>query len=951
MQRALARMNDPAAELDTDGRLVYLNAAAERLFTELFGEAAPLGARVPELRADGTRSPIARAVHRALTAQRTVTASEPLSGDRAAELRVHGSDDGCTLLGTIRGLHPAGSVARHAEILDSIREVFVTYDTAWRVTYVNARIDPYLAGLGLTRADLLGRKIWQALPFLADTPVHRAAERAMFERRDTEVELQYPGFDRWFAVRISPTVDGAVSYSRDITERKGAEDEIRRLNHDLERRIAEFETLLEVIPIGIAVALDPSASDIRVNPAFSELVGIPPGSNASATSTEPARQAQRIFQDRRELTATELPMLRAAQGELVEGDEIDVLRADGRHVTLLCYAAPLFDQPGRVRGAVGAFVDVTERRRQEQTERALANASVALNSSLDYALTLATVARMAVPGLADYCLVDLLDDAGQMQRVEFAHADLAKQAALRAASLRNTPDPAWEGHPISAALRSGDATFIPDMTDADLAAFARDPEHLSYLRALAPRSLISVPLIAHSRTLGALTFCHAESGRRYTTSDLALARDLAGRAALAVVNARLYRAAQSELSQRAQAEADLRKWAHIFEHAGWGVIILGADGVTLEAVNPAFARMHGHSADDLAGAALTRLLTDQSRADLPAHTAAAADHGRHGFEAAHVGRDGREFPVLVDLVAIRADDGRFLYYAGNVQDLTERRRGEEQVRQAQKMEAVGRLAGGVAHDFNNMLMIIIGFADFLSHAFDADDPRRLDAEEIRKAAERAAGLTRQLLAFGRQQLVKPQAVDLNAVIRDMELMLRPLLGEAIALTSALAATGIVRADRGQLEQVVMNLALNARDAMAGGGRLSIETRDVVLDEDQAYRQFGLDVAGGEYVRLVVRDTGGGMDAVTRARIFEPFFTTKPPAENSGLGLAVVYGIVSQSGGYIWVESQLLQGTSFTIWLPSVTGDADAAPVAAQTARGGSERVLVVEDEESVRTLA
>nr|MBA2627435.1 response regulator [Gemmatimonadales bacterium] len=590
--------------------------------------------------------------------------------------------------------------------------------------------------------------------------------------------------------------------------------------------------------------------------------------------------------------------------------------------------------------------------RQEQTERALADASVALNSSLDYAQTLATVARMAVPRLADYCLVDLTDENGAVQRVEFAHFDSAKQAALRPTALRSAPDPDWEAHPIAQALRTGEPTFIPEMTDEQLAAVGRDSEHLAYLRALAPRSLISVPLIAHGRTLGALTFCCAESGRRYTLSDLALARDLAGRAALAVVNARLYRAAQSEIVQRAQAEADLRKWAHIFEHAGWGVIILSADGQTLEAVNPAFARMHGYTAEELSGAALSPLLSDAARRELGPHTLAAKANERHVFEAMHTDRDGREFPVLVDMVAIRRDDGEFLYYAANVQDLTERRRGEEQVRQAQKMEAVGRLAGGVAHDFNNMLMIIIGFADFLSQALDASDPRRRDADEIRKAADRAAGLTRQLLAFGRQQLVQPQVIDLNAVVRDMELMLRPLLGEAIDLATRLDAASAVRADRGQLEQVVMNLALNARDAMAdGGGRLTIETRDVTVASDQAYRQFGIDMAGGDYVRMVVRDTGRGMDAATRARIFEPFFTTKPPAQNSGLGLAVVYGIVTQSGGHVWVESRLQQGTSFTIWLPRIADAVETEPAPVAPGRGGSERVLLVEDEVAVRVLA
>jgi two-component system, cell cycle sensor histidine kinase and response regulator CckA len=273
------------------------------------------------------------------------------------------------------------------------------------------------------------------------------------------------------------------------------------------------------------------------------------------------------------------------------------------------------------------------------------------------------------------------------------------------------------------------------------------------------------------------------------------------------------------------------------------------------------------------------------------------------------------------------------------------------VRQAQKMEAVGRLAGGVAHDFNNMMMIIIGFSDFLCHAIEEEDPRRRDAEEIRKAAERAAGLTRQLLAFGRQQLVHPERVDLNSVVRDMELMLRPLLGEDIELAASLPPAGAVLADRGQLEQVIMNLALNARDAMAGGGRLVVETQSVELGEGEAYRQLGLEIPAGRYVRLIVRDSGQGMDPATKGRIFEPFFSTKPPAQNTGLGLSVVYGIVSQSGGHLSVESALGQGTTFTIWFPEVEAGDDRHRAPADDPVRGTERILVVEDEPAVRALA
>jgi PAS domain S-box-containing protein len=287
-------------------------------------------------------------------------------------------------------------------------------------------------------------------------------------------------------------------------------------------------------------------------------------------------------------------------------------------------------------------------------------------------------------------------------------------------------------------------------------------------------------------------------------------------------------------------------------------------------------------------------------------------------------------------------------------DITERIEAEEQVRQAQKMEAVGRFAGGVAHDLNNMMMIIVGFSDFLLSTLEQHDPRWSDADEIRKAAERAMHLTRQLLGFGRQRLVAREVVSLNAVVTGMERMLRPLLGEDIALHLELDADlGGVEADYGQLEQVMMNLALNARDAMRGGGRLTIETRNHEVGESADRESRGAEIPAGSYVKLVVRDSGEGMSPEVKAHLFEPFFTTKPATQNTGLGLTTVYGIVVQSGGYIWVESEIGLGAAFHVCFPRVPADEGGGPLVSTSLPplGGSETVLVVEDEEAVRTLA
>jgi signal transduction histidine kinase len=277
---------------------------------------------------------------------------------------------------------------------------------------------------------------------------------------------------------------------------------------------------------------------------------------------------------------------------------------------------------------------------------------------------------------------------------------------------------------------------------------------------------------------------------------------------------------------------------------------------------------------------------------------------------------------------------------------------EAKLRQAMKMEAVGRLAGGVAHDFNNLLTAILGYAKLLSRGFEPTDRRRRDLQEIVKAGERAASLTRQLLAFSRRQVLQPTVIDLNARVTESVWMLRRLIGEHIQLVTVLAPDlAHVRADAAQLEQVLVNLVVNARDAMSGGGCITVETANVELDQAYVERHLGSRV--GRYVMLAVNDNGIGMDEETKLHLFEPFFTTKERDRGTGLGLATVYGVVKQSGGYISVDSEPGQGAAFKIYLPPAEGLAEASrPVnASDSTPAGSETILVVEDEESVRRLS
>ncbi len=326
----------------------------------------------------------------------------------------------------------------------------------------------------------------------------------------------------------------------------------------------------------------------------------------------------------------------------------------------------------------------------------------------------------------------------------------------------------------------------------------------------------------------------------------------------------------------------------------------------------------------------------------------------YALEKRYIHATGRVIWIQLDVSVVRDAAGAPGYLIGQIQDITNRRQLEEQFRHSQKMEAVGRLAGGVAHDFNNLLTVISGYSELALQRVTDGEARpedvREDLEEIKNAAARAAALTQQLLAFSRQQVVRPGKLDLNEIVAEIEKMLDRLIGEDVALVVNLDATaGPVEADAGQLEQVILNLAVNGRDAMTGGGTLTIETTAVEL-EASLDSEHGR-VEPGRYVRLTVSDDGTGMDAETKARIFEPFFTTKELGKGTGLGLSTVYGILEQSAGHVRIHTSPGSGTSFEIYLPECAGadTAEAAPAGVGPV-GGSETILLVEDETSVRDL-
>ena len=416
-----------------------------------------------------------------------------------------------------------------------------------------------------------------------------------------------------------------------------------------------------------------------------------------------------------------------------------------------------------------------------------------------------------------------------------------------------------------------------------------------------------------------------------------------------------------DITQRRRAEAALRESEErhrvLAESASDAIVIIDVvdQKPRVSFVNRAAEQIFGYSQRELLDADLTMLMPEDLRqkhlAGLERYMQTGEKHiSWIGFESRALHKSGREVPIEVSYGELRRE-GQNRSFVGIIRDITERKRLEAQLRQAQKMEAIGQLAAGVAHDFNNLLSVIGGYSELVLGGLPADDPQRKRIEGIRKAGERAADLTRQLLTFGRKHAIAPVVLDLSQVVSGLEGMLRRLIPEHIEIVTRFdSGAAKVRADPGHMEQVILNLAVNARDAMPDGGRLIVETSLAELDE--AYCRGHAPARPGRYVMLAVSDNGTGMDAETQARIFEPFFTTKETGKGTGLGLATVYGIVKQHEGYVWVYSELGRGTTFKVYLPrvdEVVEGAEEAPARLE-AQTGSETILLVEDDEAVREL-
>ena len=411
-----------------------------------------------------------------------------------------------------------------------------------------------------------------------------------------------------------------------------------------------------------------------------------------------------------------------------------------------------------------------------------------------------------------------------------------------------------------------------------------------------------------------------------------------------------------DATERKRSDEMRNRLAAIVESSEDAILSLDLFGV-IRTWNRGATRLYQYGAEEVLGRPFALLIPREVEGDERAilERIARGEFVEH-YETRRRRKDGVLIEVSLTISPVRDLAGRIVGASKIARDLTEQRKDEarlrrieEQLRQSQKMEAVGRLAGGVAHDFNNLLSVVLSYSNLLIETLPSGDPIRDDLEEIAAAGTRAAAVTQQLLAFSRGQVLQPKVVELNQLLAGLNRMLSRLLGEDIDLTFFTHSQGRVFADPGQIEQVVMNLVVNARDAMPGGGKLTIETADVLFDESFAACHHGAKV--GRYVMVAVTDTGEGMDAATRERIFEPFFTTKGPGQGTGLGLSTAFGIVQQSGGHIWVYSEPGVGTTFKVYFPRTERSVEEAAGSLKPPPGsleGRETILVVEDEDSVR---
>jgi two-component system, cell cycle sensor histidine kinase and response regulator CckA len=684
----------------------------------------------------------------------------------------------------------------------------------------------------------------------------------------------------------------------------------------LETRRLYLEQIFHNSPEPVIVA-DTSFRVVCVNPAFESMFGF------TASDTHNRTIDELVFPPDRTAEAQWIAQC------LLRGENLTLetqrRRKDGSLLDVSVSSAPLIIDR-QVKGFYAVYRDISERKRAEALSSALYRIAEKSSATNDLQQFFAAV----------HAIVDELTFARN-----FAIAIYEPESELLSfpyfvdeRESAPTPRRLVRGL-IEYILRTGDSLLCTPELARQL---QRNGEIETEPSAIYPPQWLGIPLKVNHHIFGVLILKSYSDHYRFSERD----EDV-----LTLISQQLAAAIDRKRNEQTLRRSEV-SYRSLIQSAVYGIYRSSIDGRFLD-VNPALIGMLGYDS------ALEVFALDPQKdvfAD-PAEYKRLVDEFRRtgridGVEVRWKRKDGAIITVRISGRAVAAEYEPADVIEAIAEDITARRVLEDQFRQAQKMEAVGRLAGGIAHDFNNLLMVIGGYTEVLLNQLTPGHPLHSKAESIQQASDRATTLTRQLLAFSRKQLLELKVVDVNTIVSEMERLLRPLIGEDIELTTQLSPSiGCTRADAGQLEQVIMNLVVNAKDALLKGGKICIRTASVTLDDSE--HSF---VKAGPYVTVSVSDNGQGMDRETQARIFEPFFTTKEKGKGTGLGLSTVYGIVKQSGGYVFVQSEPGHGTAFTIYLPRVDEPCDAltSTATSPSSAGGSETILLVEDEESVRQL-
>jgi PAS domain S-box-containing protein len=723
-----------------------------------------------------------------------------------------------------------------------------------------------------------------------------------------------------------------TAFIRDLTERKRAEDEQTRLNSEIKRQTDRLDTIVATVPgVVFEVLGSPGAANNRTN-FVSKYIGPMLGYTVAEWLSVPGFWLSIVHPDDRERVRQE------AAAEFADGrdgrHEFRWVGKDGRIVWVQAHTIIVRGEDGKSAGVRGVVTDITERKRVEEMQarretHALFRADVGAALAVSRAplqVTLKSCAEAMVKHLhaafarvwtlnREDNVLELQASAGIYTHIDGPHSrvpvgifKIGKIAQERAPHITN------------------DVQSDPRVGDHE---WARQQKMVAFA---------GYPLLVEDRLLGVMAMFSREQLADDTLDAMASVAD--------VISQGIERKrAEHELSKSEERYRDLVENAHD--------IIYSQD---LEghytSMNKAGAQITGYTLEEALALNFDQTVAPEFLAKTREMLSKKlAGENVTAYEMEIIAKDGHRITVEANTKLV-FQDGVPIGVQGIARDVTQRKQLEDQLRQSQKMEAIGQLAGGVAHDFNNLLTAINGYSALALQRIEDNHPVKGYLEEVKKAGDRAANLTRQLLAFGRKQILQPLAINLNDIVTDMNKMLRRLIGEDIRFTAKLDPTlKKIKADPGQVEQVLVNLVVNARDAMLKGGNLIIETAPVALDSEYAGKHVGF--VPGNYVMLAVSDTGAGMDAATQARIFDPFFTTKEKGKGTGLGLSTVYGIIKQSGGNISVYSEPGRGTTFKVYFPEVASTSKKAEVMTvePPAPLGSETILLVEDEDVVRGLA